>query len=232
MTGVEVQIPVCVSWLSVDCYCYIFSLRLREGVLDTFPKPQGENIAVAVYRKLDTFPKPQGENIAVAVYRKPTHTDRYLDFNSSHPVSAKRAVVRALMDRAENVCSDPEILAKEIDHLSKVLHYNNYPQWMINQQGKMEKQDPLIHPETGNEIQKCFYISVPYFPGLSESFKKIFKYMPVQVCFKGVNTLKSMLMHPKDKISNDQKKNLIYHWECKADGCNSLIYRRNLQGSR
>ena len=85
----------------------------------------------------------------------------------------------------------------------------------------MEKQDPLIHPETGNEIQKHFYISVPYFPGLSESFKKIFKYMPVQVCFKGVNTLKSMLMHPKDKISSDQKKDLVYHWECKADGCNS-----------
>ena len=85
----------------------------------------------------------------------------------------------------------------------------------------MEKQDPLIHPETGNEIQKHFYISVPYFPGLSESFKKIFKYTPVQVCFKGVNTLKSILMHPKDRISNDQKKDLVYHWECKADGCNS-----------
>ena len=170
---------------------------------------------------LDTFPKPKGEEIAVAVYRKPTHTDRYLDFNFSHPVSAKRAVVRALMDRAENVCSDPEILAKEIDHLNKVLHYNNYPQWMIKQRGKMEKQDPLIHPETGNEIQKRFYISVPYFPGLSESFKKIFKYTPVQVCFKGVNTLKSMLMHPKDKVPNDQKKDLVYHWECKADGCKS-----------
>ena len=170
---------------------------------------------------LDTFPKPKGEEIAVAVYRKPTHTDRYLDFNSSHPVSAKRAVVRALMDRAENVCSDPEILAKEIDHLNKVLHYNNYPQWMIKQRGKMEKQDPLIHPETGNEIQKRFYISVPYFPGLSESFKKIFKYTPVQVCFKGVNTLKSMLMHPKDKVPTDQKKDLVYHWECKADGCKS-----------
>ena len=52
---------------------------------------------------LDTFPKPQGEGIAVSVYRKPTHTDRYLDFNSSHPILAKRAVVRALMDRAENV---------------------------------------------------------------------------------------------------------------------------------
>ena len=62
---------------------------------------------------------------------------------------------------------------------------------------------------------------MPYFPGLSESFKKIFKYTPVQVCFKEVNTLKSMLMHPKDKISNDQKKDLVYHWEFKADGCNS-----------
>ena len=39
--------------------------------------------------------------------------------------------------------------------------------------------------------------------------------------FKGVNTLKSMLMHPKDKISSDQKKDLVYHWECKADGCKS-----------
>ena len=30
-----------------------------------------------------------------------------------------------------------------------------------------------------------------------------------------------MLMHPKDKISSNQKKDLVYHWECKADGCNS-----------
>ena len=40
--------------------------------------------------------------------------------------SQQRAVVRALMDRAENVCSDPVILAKEMEHLNKVLWYNNY----------------------------------------------------------------------------------------------------------
>ena len=81
---------------------------------------------------LDSFPKPKGEGIAVSVYWKSTHTDRYLDFNSSHPISAKRAVVRALMDRVENVCSDPDILAKEMEHLNRVLCYNNYPQWIIN----------------------------------------------------------------------------------------------------
>ena len=75
---------------------------------------------------MDTFPKLQGGGIAVSVYRKPTHTDRYLNFHSSHPILAKRAVVRALMDRVENVCSDPDILAKEMEHLNRVLHYNNY----------------------------------------------------------------------------------------------------------
>ena len=43
----------------------------------------------------------------------------------------------------------------------------------------------------------------------------------MQVCFKGVNTLKSLLMHPKDKISTYQKKDIVYHWECQADGCKS-----------
>ena len=37
----------------------------------------------------------------IAVYRKQIHTDRYLHFNSHHPVSAKRrAAVRSLFDRS------------------------------------------------------------------------------------------------------------------------------------
>ena len=30
-----------------------------------------------------------------------------------------------------------------------------------------------------------------------------------------------MLMHPKDKIPTDQKKDAVYYWECQADGCKS-----------
>ena len=82
---------------------------------------------------LDIFPKPQGEGIAVSVYRKPTHTDRYLDFNSSHPILAKRAVVRALMDRAENIFSDPDILAKEMEHLKQGALLQQLPT-MVDQQ--------------------------------------------------------------------------------------------------
>ena len=125
---------------------------------------------------LDTFPRPSGNNkIITSVYRKPTHTDRYLDFNSNHPKSIKCA----LFDRAKNVCSSPELLAEEMDNLSKVLKYNNYPEWVIDQHGRNSSEGKLIDPETGNEVKKSIFISAPYFPGLSESFKQLFKYTPV-----------------------------------------------------
>ena len=90
-------------------------------------------------------------------------TDRYLDFNSNHPKSAKRAVVRALTDRAKNVCSSPELLAEEMDHLGKVLRYNNYPKWMIDQHGRNSSQRKPIDPDTDNEVEKSVFISAPYF---------------------------------------------------------------------
>ena len=50
---------------------------------------------------LDTFSRASGNKIITSIYGKSTHMDRYLDFNSNHPKSAKCAVVRALTDRAK-----------------------------------------------------------------------------------------------------------------------------------
>ena len=76
---------------------------------------------------LDTLTKPTPNSIESTVYRKLTHTDRYLDFNSNHPISAKLSVIHTLIHRAKQVCSTPEFLAKEMDHLHKVLQHNHYP---------------------------------------------------------------------------------------------------------
>ena len=47
-----------------------------------------------------------------------------------------------LFDAALAVCSDPDILVKEVEHLGKVLHYKNYSQWLIDKWGKSEKVVP------------------------------------------------------------------------------------------
>ena len=50
---------------------------------------------------LDTLlRKREDGSMGVTVYRKPTHTDRYLDFQSHHPPHVKRDLVRCLYDRA------------------------------------------------------------------------------------------------------------------------------------
>ena len=74
---------------------------------------------------LDTLAKHTPNSIESTVYRKPTHTDRYLDYNSNHPISAKLSVIHTLIHRAIQVCSTPEFLAKERDHLHKVLQDNH-----------------------------------------------------------------------------------------------------------
>ena len=83
----------------------------------------------------------------------------------------------------------------------------------------------FIDLETRNEVKKSIFISAPYFPGLSESFKQLFKYTPVQVCFKGQNTTKSMLMHPKDKVDPSLKKYVVYQWSCTKPNCKSSYIR-------
>ena len=55
--------------------------------------------------------------------------DKYLDFNSNHPKSAKHAVVRALSDRAKKVSSSLGTTTEEMDHVGKVPWYN-YLKWM------------------------------------------------------------------------------------------------------
>ena len=107
-------------------------------------------------------------------------------------------------------------------HLGKVLRYNNYAKWMIEQRGKNPTlAEKLIDPVTGNEVKKSVFISAPYFLGLSKSFKQLFKYTHIQVCFKGQNTIKSMLMHPKDKINPSLKKNIVCQWSCTDPACKS-----------
>ena len=68
---------------------------------------------------LDTLTKPTPNSIECTVYRKTTHTDRYLDYNSNHPISAKLSIIHTLIHRAKQVHSIPEFLAKEMDHLQK-----------------------------------------------------------------------------------------------------------------
>ena len=65
-------------------------------------------------------------SITTSVYRKPTHSDRYLNFLSHHPIQHKTSVVETLYTRAFLVNSDETNLKQEEQHITHSLKSNGY----------------------------------------------------------------------------------------------------------
>ena len=152
-------------------------------------------------------PKEDG-SLSTTVYRKPTHTDLYLQWDSNHTVSSKYSVVGSLYHRAQTICSSPELLQQEEEHLKQALTKCRYPVWALNKVKIKTKattiKDSRGTKNSGNSIQKPHMV-IPYYKGISESIKKTCSKHGVQVYFKGGNTIKNLLVTPKDQDTIHKK---------------------------
>ena len=170
-------------------------------------------------------PKEDG-SLSTSVFRKPTHTDLYLQWASQHTISSKYSVAGTLYHRAKTVCSDQQLQKKEEDHLCQALQKCKYPIWAINR-ARIKSQNPARRTNSNSNnqngqkktINKNIYMVVPYQQGLSERFKKTCQKYGVQVHFKGGQTIKDLLMTPKDKDPITNKSGVIYRFKCSEDGC-------------
>ena len=70
-------------------------------------------------------------SISTNVYHKPTHTGRYLDFSSHHPISSKAAVVKTLLPRAKALSSSNTAMQDEESYVFRTLGLSNYLQRFI-----------------------------------------------------------------------------------------------------
>ena len=87
---------------------------------------------------LDTIVKTEADGgLSITVYRKPTHTDQYLQCDSHHNLPAKFSVLTPSPIGAKTVCSNPELLQQEKEHLRKALTKCKYPKWALD---KVEKR--------------------------------------------------------------------------------------------
>ena len=155
-------------------------------------------------------------SLSTSVYRKPTHTDLYLQWDSHHTLTSKYSVIGTLQHRAQTICSNPQLLQKEEQHLKNALMNCKYSTWALNRiQMKTKKQDSkqVTANRTSTNNKKKSYIVVPYYSGLSESIKNIGRKFGVQVYFKGGTTIKNHLMTPKDKDPIQKQSGVIYRYQ-------------------
>jgi hypothetical protein len=81
---------------------------------------------------LDVLVIRQETTLATKLYRKPTHTGRYLNFNSNNLPHVKRSLIQSLHNRTSPISQELQDLIKEISSLRSDLQLNGYPQGFID----------------------------------------------------------------------------------------------------
>ena len=94
----------------------------------------------------------------------------------------------------------------EIDHIKNALRSNGYPEWMLH--------PPRFRPGRKDENKRKISIGIPYIKGLSEVLARTFKDHGVDMYYKPINTLKSQLVHPKEKVDKTKVSGATYYIKC------------------
>ena len=60
------------------------------------------------------------------------------------------------------------------------------------------------------ELKRIGIVTIPYVKGLSEAFSRILKTYRICTAVKPHTTLRNLLVHPKDRISDKEKPEVVY----------------------
>ena len=150
------------------------------------------------------------------------YTDQYLAFDSHHPLQHKHGVVRTLVHRSKTVITREEDKEVELQHLKKVLNTCGYGEWTFQvAQSSMSKQqrDQRQVQRSQNKLSGRPYVTIPYIKGISEALRRIFNKRGISVHLKPRNTLRELLVSPKDKTEPNNKCGVVYQINC--NNCNA-----------
>ncbi|XP_030849793.1 uncharacterized protein LOC115927720 [Strongylocentrotus purpuratus] len=160
---------------------------------------------------LDTLVhRHDNHRLSTSVYRKPTHTDQYIAFDSHHPISVKRGLVKCLFDRASRIVTSPQQPCKERTRVRSALSLNGYPRRFIHNT-KNRSSEPR-----DQKVYKTFTV-LPYIDGVSKQLKRRLESHGIRTVFRSDTTLRQQLTRPKDSIPPHRRDGIVYNIPCK--GC-------------
>ena len=150
--------------------------------------------------------------ISTSVYRKPTHTNKYLDFTSHHPLEQKISVIKSLFTRARTLSSSLVEQKREEIIVNQDLRLNGYPGHLVKRHREIHL---LNQPEKPTEKNTIASIALPYISGVTENIRRILAGLDIRVSLYPHLTLRRLLMKPKDPVDDHLKKGVVYRIGCK-----------------
>ena len=102
--------------------------------------------------------------------------------------------------------------------------YNGYPDWMLaetrdkvkdrSETEVVEEREEKVVTSGEKEKRNKRPVVIPYVKGISEELKRIFGSFGITTCFKPTNTLRQLLVRPKDPVGKDKVVGPVYHISC------------------
>jgi hypothetical protein len=163
---------------------------------------------------LDVLVSKNGSTLSTNVYRKPTHTGRYLHFDSNHPHHVKRGVVRSLIHRASVICQDRHDFLNEARHIKHDLALNGHPSALVNSIISTPTTSP---PDIDLTTQGT--VVIPYVKGVSEKFRRIGNRYNIRTIFKTSHTIRRAIMKTRPDRDLLETRHCIYSIPCECGRC-------------
>jgi hypothetical protein len=159
---------------------------------------------------LDVLVTKTDSSLSTRVYRKPTHTGRYLNFDSNHPPYIKKGLIRSLQKRATVVCQGQQALQQEVTHLRRDFQNNGYPSSFIDSAFK----NPRTTIKPDKDYLGTMFIS--YTKGVSEKIKRIAERYNIRTVFQTKHTLRSMLVKTTPRGDPQRMIHCVYNISCEC----------------
>ncbi len=150
---------------------------------------------------VETYNKPNN-TIGFAVYRKPTHTNKYLNYQSYHPKAHKIGVIDTLIRRAY-LLSDEDHLLDELEFTENVLLSNGYLLQLIRKRREIVNNKIILYFPVPNQPQPQQNDMRIILPWAGEVTTRIAKYLrrklEIEIGYFPGQKLCTILCNAKDK---------------------------------
>ena len=98
--------------------------------------------------------------------------------------------------------------------IKKALKICKYPDWALCANANTTPTDHTEEPQASKDERRKQMIVLPYVGGLSEKLHRVFKKHQATLCSKPAQTIRQVLVHPKDKVHPLYKCGTVYCIEC------------------
>nr|XP_054766136.1 uncharacterized protein LOC129273118 [Lytechinus pictus] len=148
--------------------------------------------------------------LTTTLYRKHTHTDQYLAYDSHHPLSIKRGVVKCLYDRASRIVLKPQCTAAEKQRIASALVSNDYLRSFLNRvtKGKNGADKEFVQYKST--------VVLPFVDSISRQLRRHLEKHSIRTVFKSDTTIRKQLVRPKDPVLPGRLDSVVYKRPCGA----------------